>query len=527
MKKIIILFLLLSVMLDNAKAIETIEMPMSKANKIVVELMFYNGSKIDPSGKEGLTNLTLSTIMGGGTLSKKNSELSYLTEPWGARYYGMVDKEVSIMMFEVLSTYADQFQKEIISGLVLSPSFSEDDFNRAKSNQQNYVDQVIRSNSDEEYAKLWLEDMIFRGTTYQHTIAGTSTSVKSITLDDVKNHYKKYFTNGNVTVGIAGSFTEKFKSTLLTNISNLPSKTFDLTPSPKGNIPTGLNVEIISKEGALGSAISAGFPMAVTRSNDEFAALIIANSWLGEHRKSYSKLYQKIREARSMNYGDYTYIEWYKNGGGNMLPPFGTPRKSNYFSIWVRPVQTAESLKNQYEELKDIKTGHAHFALRMVMKEMDALINNGMTQQAFEETRNFLSSYMKLYQQNLASQLGYRMDAHFYGRKDYIGEMIALFSKLTLEDVNKTIKKYWQTKNMHIAIVTDVQEATALRESFLTGAISPMSYSNGLKNVLNPAILEEDKIVERYPLPIKTVNIIPNAETFKINKAEGGLKIIK
>ncbi|MEO0311964.1 MAG: hypothetical protein RIQ89_1621, partial [Bacteroidota bacterium] len=133
MKKIIILFLLLSVMLDNAKAIETIEIPMSKANKIVVELMFYNGSKIDPSGKEGLTNLTLSTIMGGGTLSKKNSELSYLTEPWGARYYGMVDKEVSIMMFEVLSTYADQFQKEIISGLVLSPSFSEDDFNRAKS----------------------------------------------------------------------------------------------------------------------------------------------------------------------------------------------------------------------------------------------------------------------------------------------------------------------------------------------------------------------------------------------------------
>ena len=39
----------------------------------------------------------------------------------------------------------------------------------------------------------------------------------------------------------------------------------------------------------------------------DVAALMVANSWLGEHRKSYSRLYQKIREARSMNYGDYSY----------------------------------------------------------------------------------------------------------------------------------------------------------------------------------------------------------------------------
>jgi zinc protease len=55
--------------------------------------------------------------------------------------------------------------------------------------------------------------------------------------------------------------------------------------------------------------------MDITRAKDDFAALMVANSWLGEHRKSYSQLYKKIREARSMNYGDYTYIEWYDNGG--------------------------------------------------------------------------------------------------------------------------------------------------------------------------------------------------------------------
>jgi zinc protease len=37
--------------------------------------------------------------------------------------------------------------------LLKNPRFAEDDFNRIKSNQLNYVDEVIRSSSDEEYSK--------------------------------------------------------------------------------------------------------------------------------------------------------------------------------------------------------------------------------------------------------------------------------------------------------------------------------------------------------------------------------------
>ncbi|MCK7516843.1 MAG: hypothetical protein MZV64_03540 [Ignavibacteriales bacterium] len=51
----------------------------------------------------------------------------------------------------------------------------------------------------------------------------------------------------------------------------------------------GIEVEIVAKEGAFGSAIFAGYPLSITRSNDDFAALMVANSYLGEHRKSYGK----------------------------------------------------------------------------------------------------------------------------------------------------------------------------------------------------------------------------------------------
>jgi zinc protease len=87
-------------------------------------------------------------------------------------------------------------------------------------------------------------------------------------------------------------------------------------------MPDGVQVRIVQKDDALGiSHLRADFRWNINRNNDDFVALMVANSWLGEHRKAYGRLYQELREKRSMNYGTYSYIEWYKNGSSNQLPP--------------------------------------------------------------------------------------------------------------------------------------------------------------------------------------------------------------
>ena len=198
-----------------------------------------------------------------------------------------------------------------------------------------------------------------------------------------------------------------------------------------------------------------------------------------------------------------------------MLPPSGVPRSSNYFSFWIRPVQTAKGLKGQYPELDSITIGHAHFAIRMVLRELDQVIQKGLSKEDFELTRDFLRSYIKLYVQRPESQLGFLMDSRFYGRKNYINEMEDLLAKLTLDDVNNAIKKYWQTKNMDIVIVTDKSEAEPLAKSLRSNAVSPMSYSNSLRSSLSDTILQEDKIVERYPMKVKNVTIVDSDKTFR------------
>jgi zinc protease len=513
MKNIYLAILSLVISLPSM-AFEVVKLPLPKSDKIVVRLMFRNGSISDPAGMEGLTAMTSAMITEGGTKKLTSSQIKEITYPWASRWGSSVDKEVSIISFEFHKDHADLFFP-ILTGLILQPSFSEEDFKRVKSNQQNFVNEVIRASSDEDYSKMALEALLFRGTPYEHMVNGTTKGVEKITLQDVINHYKKFYTKDNLMLGIAGSYSDAFLSKLSSELNNLPALTVKLPAPVPARTPDGLQIEIISKANALGSAVFTGFPLPVNRKDDSYAAFMIANSWLGEHRKSYSRLYKKIREERSMNYGDYSYIEWYDNGGQNMLLPAGTPRTSNYFSIWLRPVQTAESLKKQYAELENIKTGHAHFALRMALREMQNLIDNGLSAEDFELTRQFLRSYIKLYIQTPSRQLGYLMDSRFYGRKDYIAEMDKLLEKVTLDEVNTAVKKMWQTQNMFIAIITDDSEAAPLKESLLNNNPSPMSYSNALKATLPEELLKEDELVSTFPLKVKKVDIIDSENMFR------------
>src|SRR5690606_13899703 len=215
------------------------------------------------------------------------SEIDNKVYPMAAQYVASVDKEVSVFTFEFHKDWTDELYP-ILKGLILTPALDEADFNRLKSNQQNFVDQIIRASSDEEYSKKALEDLLFRCTNYQHMVEGASAGVSNITLEDVRNHYRQFFTKNNVTIGIAGNYSADLLNKLKSDINSLPDVKLTLPAPGKPIQPNGIVVEIISKDNALGSAIFTGFPLAITRADDDFAALMIANSWLGEHRKSYS-----------------------------------------------------------------------------------------------------------------------------------------------------------------------------------------------------------------------------------------------
>src|SRR5262245_63344131 len=126
---------------------------------------------------------------------------------------------------------------------------------------------------------------------------------------------------------------------------------------------------------------------------------MLMNAWLGQHRSQFSHLYQVIRGARGLNYGDYSYIEYYPLPYVSFLPRPNYARHQQFFEIWIRPVQ------NQ----------NRHFALRQAVRELQKLIDNGMTEQSFQLSKTFLLNFTTNLAQSTSDQLGYALDDRFYG----------------------------------------------------------------------------------------------------------------
>jgi zinc protease len=453
---------------------------------IAFRIMFRTGSAFDPKGKEGLASLTATLLTEGATQKNEYQRILEMLYPMAASYTSQVDKEMTVIRGVVHKDYVDAYYA-LLRDAILAPGFKQDDFDRLKTDQVNAVARTLRYNDDEELGKEVLRDEIYKDHPYGHPINGTVKSATSLTLDDVKSFYAQQFTQKKMTIGIAGNYPDSLVAQIKKDFG-LVSPGDQANASLKIAAPkeiSGIHGVLIEKD-TPATAFSFGFPINVNRSNEDFYPLLIMNSWLGQHRNSFAHLYQVMRESRGLNYGDYSYIEWFASGGRTMLPFPNFARQQQIFEIWIRPVQ------NQ----------NRHFALRQAVRELQKLIDNGMTQEDFENARNFLLNYNVNLAQSNSDQLGYVLDDRFYGLdQPYLEKIKSKLSTMKLEDVNAAIKKHLNAKNMVIVAIT--KDAQAFKDALSQNTPSPITYETP-----KPAsVLEEDKEIINYPIQIPAENI--------------------
>lgn len=468
--------------------------PVKDDPTISFKIWFKVGSQNDPKGKEGLAALTAGLLSEGATKNNSYDQILEKLFPLAAGYSCNSSVEMTIFNGRVHKDNLDEYYPIFIDAL-LNPAFKEEDFNRIKQRTLNYLNTTLKYSSDEELGKAVLYNDIFDGTPYGHLTIGTISSIKSITIDDVKEFYNKYYSKNNFVIGLGGGYDESLIDRLKNDLAKLNDLQVEEIGKPQPEKIDGLNFTLIEKE-APATAISMGFPIDLVRGSKEWYALAVANSWLGEHRNSSSHLYQVIREERGLNYGDYSYIENFPNGGSYQMPPTNVPRKQQIFEIWIRPVPNETR----------------HFVLRAALRELQMLVDNGMTKEDFELTRNFLKKYVLNFAKTTSSRLGYAIDDKFYGID---GSHLELFRKMmdeiTLEDVNNAIKNHLQYDNMKIAIIT--KDAESFKNNLVANITSPIEYSTPKPE----SVLEEDKNIIDYKLNIdqNKINIIQVEELFK------------
>jgi zinc protease len=495
---LVLLLLIPSLLFAAGSALDDSRLVLQKNDSplIAFRILFLTGSADDPAGKEGVASLTASMISEAGTQKNEYQRVLQLLFPMAASYSSQVDKEMTVVLG---LTHKDNLMPyyELLRDAVLTPGFREEDFSRLKTDQINYVAKSLRFNDDEELGKAVLNWVIYPNHPYRHPVPGLVTSNTGLTLDDVKNFYKSHYTKDRVMIGVAGDYPQSLIAQIKKDFGTLAdtagAQMEKKLPQPAS--PEGIHAVMIEKQ-TPSTAISFGFPIPITRANEDFYPLMIFNSWFGQHRSEFSHLYNVMREKRGLNYGDYSYIEHFAFGGRYMQPLPNYARHQQIFQVWIRPVSNPTR----------------HFALREAVRELQMVVDKGMTKEQFELTRNFLTNYTANLAQSNLEQLGYALDDRFYGlSQPFLEHMRARFNTMTVDDVNRAIRKYLNAKNLNIAIVT--QDAASFKTDLVQNKPSPIQYDSPKPE----AITEEDKTIMDYPLNIKEgdLTIIPASKIFE------------
>jgi zinc protease len=451
---------------------------------VTFRILFTTGSAYDPPGKEGLAALTAAMLAQGGSRSMSYDQIVQAMYPMATSVNSQVDKEMTVFSGTTHIENLDRYYS-LFKDMLLDPGFRDEDFKRLRDDAINFLKVSLRESNDEELGKEHLYNVIYAGQPYGHHNVGRVSSLEKLTIDDVRNFYRTQYTATNLMIGLSGGYPKGFEEKVQADFAKLPQGSADKKKFVEPLLSRGTHVDIIARD-TRSTAISLGFPIEVNRSSKDWAALALVASYFGQHRSANSYLYQRLREARGLNYGDYAYVEYFPRGMFQMTPDPNLGRQQQIFQIWIRPVEADNGV----------------FALRAALYEYDKLVRDGLSEEAFETTREFLGKFASVLTQTQSARLGYALDSRFYGIPEYTAYLKAQLAKLTLADVNAAIKRHLKTDRMRIVVVT--KNGDAFRDTLLKNTPSPISYNSPKPK----EITDEDKVIQAYNVNVKAQDVV-------------------
>jgi zinc protease len=467
----------------------------SSSPLVTFRVVFDAGSASDEAGREGLTLVTARTMVEGGAGDLSYAELSQRLYPMAASLDAQVGRDQTVFMGQVHRDHLEAFY-DLFRDVLLRPRMGEADFARIREQVRTALAVDLRNADDEELGKEALHALIYGGHPYGHPPLGTEAGLERMRVDDARAHRNRVFCAGRATVGISGDVPSGFEERVVRDVAALRSEAcIGREGLPAVESVDSPRVLIVHKPDAQAVAVSMGFPIAVRRDHPDYPALFLASAWLGQHRQFVGRLMQAIRGQRGLNYGDYAYAEHFTQEGWTRFPMPNDARRQQYFSIWLRPLRPET----------------AHFAIRLAVRELRRMVEQGISAPELDRIRTFADRYLALYLQTESRRLGFAIDDAFYGAEgEYVARLREAWTSMSAETLNDAIRRHLTPERLQIAIVAS--DAEELATAIATEAESPVTY----RSTVPESVLAEDREIVGYRLGIARdrIRIVPHDEMF-------------
>ena len=397
--------------------IENNEVPL-----IQFELRIKGGQLLESMDKLGVANLT-ADLMNKGTASKTTEQLEEAIQNLGASIRVSASKEEITISGTTLKRHYPA-TLALAKEMLLQPRFDAEEFELLKKatlaelRQQKANPNAVASNAFNEL--IYGEDNI-----RAKNILGTTESVSSISLDDIKLYYNNYISPSITKMMVVGDISEENVLASLQDLSSSWAGKEVIIPEYKtSEAPTKPAVYFYDIPNAKQSVLQFGAPALAATDKDYYPATVM-NYILGGGGFA-SRLTQELREGKGYTYGIRSRFS-------------GTTAKGPFvISSGVRSNVTLEASQLVKKILEDYP--------------------NTFSDKDLETTKSFLIKSNTRAFETASAKLQMLTNISEYGMKpDYVNEREAFVKGVTKSEIQELAKKYVNPEKMIWLIVGDAE----------------------------------------------------------------------
>jgi zinc protease len=270
---------------------------------IAVELAFAGGAVQDPAGKAGTATLTASLLdAGAGDLD--STAFSDRLERKAIQMGFSAQRDTIRGTIRTLTENRDE-AFELLRLAVTAPRFDAKDVEISRAQILSLLRRETTSPTDIASRRWW--ETAFEGHPYGRPVSGTSDTVASISIADLKAYTHRVLARQNLKIAVVGDIdAETLKALLDRTFGALPEKA-ELFPI--ANVaPRGLGRRIEVSLDVPQTVVDFGGP-GISRQDPDFMAAYLVNHILGGGSTD-SRLYQEVREKRGLAYSVSDNLVW-------------------------------------------------------------------------------------------------------------------------------------------------------------------------------------------------------------------------
>ena len=361
-------------------------------------------------------------LLGSGTTTRTKAQLDEEVDFMGARF----STSASSMNVGGLSKYTDDLV-EIMSDVLLNPSFETEEFEKLKSQMTS----GLKANADDPDAIAGnLRGATLYGLEHPYGEVMTESTVEAVTLEDCKNYFSSYFRPNIAYMVVIGDITVKdAKKKLSKALKGWKAEDVPAHDYEKTSVPSAGRIVMVDKPSAVQSVVWLGNVIDLPQGHPDIEPLRIANQILGGGMSG--RLFTNLREDKAFTYGAYSSF-----GIDELNSTFGASAK-------VRNEVTDSAIVEFLMEIGRMRT-------------------ESVTEEDLIAAKASLSGAFGRSLESTSSAANFALNIARYGLpSDYYNNYLARLEAVTAEDVMRVSNQYMKTDNLTISVVGKAQDVAA------------------------------------------------------------------